>query len=170
MQPVARIFDGKDSYYINKDGKRISADARYHLDVPVLTGNFDSIHQAKELLPLLDYIKSDSMWNTIISMVKIDKKHEILLVPAIKGHVIKFGNMDNMDNKFVRLHRFYHEVMPVKGWSCYDTIAVKWDGQIVATKRKKKVVDKDLTYDEEIENEWPDVATMQVDIQESNNE
>lgn len=170
MQPVARIFDGKNSYYINRVGKRISADARYHLDVPVVAGNFDSLHQAQSLLPLLDYIKSDSMWNTIISMVKIDEKKDIILVPAIKGHVINFGNMENMDNKFVRLRRFYQEVMPIKGWSYYETIAVKWDGQIVATKRKKKVIDKDLTYDEEIENELPDVATMQVEEQQSNNE
>ena len=34
MRPVARVFDGGKSYYINKEGKRISADARYHIDVP----------------------------------------------------------------------------------------------------------------------------------------
>ena len=44
----------------------------------------------------------------------------------------------------------------------YETIAVKWDGQIVATKRKKKSnekveIEKDLS-----ETEVPDVESMQV--------
>lgn len=38
MRPVARVFDGDKSYYINREGKRISADARYHIDVPVIQG------------------------------------------------------------------------------------------------------------------------------------
>jgi hypothetical protein len=42
MRPVARVFEKEVSYYINCEGKRISADARYFLDVPVISGQFDS--------------------------------------------------------------------------------------------------------------------------------
>ncbi len=163
MQPVARVFDGEDSYYINRVGKRISADARYFLDVPVLAGDFDSAYQAVSLLPLVEYIQNDSVWSSMISMIKTDSQRNIILVPVIRGHVINFGQADNMENKFMRLHRFYTEVMPVKGWDYYDTIAVKWDGQIVATKRSKKLDNKNVIYDDEVENEIPEVSAMQVD-------
>ena len=55
MTPVARVFDRTgESYYVSSTGKRIAADLRYHLDVPIVSADFDSIAQAKALLPVLD--------------------------------------------------------------------------------------------------------------------
>ena len=39
--PIARVFDAGSSYYINKAGKKVGADARYHKDVPLIEGRFD---------------------------------------------------------------------------------------------------------------------------------
>lgn len=163
MRPVARVFDRDISYYINREGKRISADARYFLDVPIISGSFDSVFTAVSLLPLIDYLKSDSMWSSLITMVKTDANHDIYLIPAIRGHVIKFGDISNIKNKFARLRRMYDGVLPVKGWDCYDTLAVKWSGQVVATKRAKKLKEASVKYDEEIENEAPDIGSMIAD-------
>ena len=162
MHPVVRVFDGNSSYYLNNVGKRIEADARYHMDVPVIMGNFDATHRAIDLLPLVNYIQADSLFSGLISMIEVDKKGEITLVPMLKGHVINFGNNSNIENKFTRLRRFYTEAMKYRGWDTYESIAVKWDGQIVATKRKKssnqKVdIEKDLS-----ETEAPNVESMQV--------
>ncbi len=163
MRPVARVFDKDISYYVNREGKRISADARYFLDVPVISGSFDSVNTAVSLLPLIEYIKFDAMWSSLITMIKTDTRYDIYLIPAIRGHVIKFGDLSNIENKFARLRRMYEEVLPVKGWDYYDTIAVKWSGQVVATKRSKKLNEAKVKYDEEIENEAPDVGSMIAD-------
>ena len=154
MRPIARVFEKDASYYINCEGKRISADARYFLDVPVVSGQFDSVFTAVSLLPLIEYIKSDEMWSSLITMIKTDARHDIYLIPAIRGHVIKFGDMSNIENKFARLRRMY---------DFYDTLAVKWSGQVVATKRAKKLADSKVKYDDEIENEAPDVGSMIAD-------
>ena len=68
MRPVARIFGPvASSYYINRSGKRIAADARYHIDVPVVYGSFnDSIFPATSILPLVDYIQADSVWSRMV--------------------------------------------------------------------------------------------------------
>ncbi len=163
MQPVARVFEEDYSYYINRNGKRISADARYYLDVPVISGVFDAKLQAQELLPLVEYIYSDPTWSTFVSMIKTDMKHNIILVPVIRGHVINFGDMSDMENKFTRLRQFYKDVMPVKGWNYYDTIAVKWTGQVVATKRKKKLADANLAYADDSELEAVNTDAMLAD-------
>lgn len=161
MHPVARIFDGADSYYINREGKRIVADSRYYLDVPVISGHFDSIYNAVNLLPLVDYISSDSTWNSLVSMIKSDEKHNVYLIPMIRGHVVNFGDVTDIENKFARLHRMYDEVLPMKGWDFYDTLSVKWRGQVVATKRVKKLKEPQVRYDDESENELPqDIGTM----------
>lgn len=163
MQPVARVFEEDYSYYINRNGKRISADARYYLDVPVISGVFDAKLQAQELLPLVEYIYSDPTWSTFVSMIKTDMKHNIILVPVIRGHVINLGDMSDMENKFTRLRQFYKDVMPVKGWNYYDTIAVKWTGQVVATKRKKKLADTNLAYVDDSELEAVNTDAMLAD-------
>lgn len=163
MQPVARVFEEDYSYYINRNGKRISADARYYLDVPVISGVFDAKLQAQDLLPLVEYIYSDPTWSTFVSMIKTDMKHNIILVPVIRGHVINFGDMSDMENKFTRLRQFYQDVMPVKGWNYYDTIAVKWTGQVVATKRKKKLADTNLAYVDDSELEAVNTDAMLAD-------
>ncbi|WP_303671540.1 cell division protein FtsQ/DivIB, partial [uncultured Muribaculum sp.] len=137
LHPVLRVFDRNKSYYINKDGKRISATARYHTDLPVVSGHFDSTFRAVSLLPLVRYINSDSTWNALVTQIKVDGPNNIILVPVIHGHVINIGDMEHLDSKFDRIRMAYTDILPVKGWNYYDTISVKWGGQIVATRRAK---------------------------------
>ena len=160
LQPVARVFDGTGSYYINKIGKRISATARYHSDVPVITGHFDSVFQPKDLLSLVNYLSNDSAWNSLVTYIKAENPRNIILIPLIHGHVINIGDMNNLDNKFYRLTRAYKEVLPVKGWDYYDTLSVKWRGQLVATRRAKRLHQAVNPVDYEAEQEAPDVGTM----------
>lgn len=161
MHPVARIFDGNESYYINRKGKKISATARYHVDVPLILGHFnDSVFPAIKLLPLVDYITADSLWNSFISMIKVDSPTDVLLVPIVRGQIINIGEPRDFDDKFTRLKRTYREVLPVKGWNFYDTISVKWAGQIVATRRHKQLLQPRFLASSD--DEADDVTTMQV--------
>lgn len=138
MRPVARVFDGNRSYYINKDGKRISANARYHVDVPVIEGRLDRMKLRPEsYLPLVRHISDDPGWNALVSAIKIDTPRDIMLVPVIHGHVINLGDTSGYVEKLDRLKKFYREVMPEKGWNYYDTVSVKWRGQVVATRAQK---------------------------------
>ena len=149
MQPVARVFDNGSSYYINASGKRISAELRYHIDVPVLVGTFGSEYPAQRLLPLLSYIASDSTANAMIATVTQEPDGNIILVPNIVGHVINFGDTSRVADKFARLRTFYRHVAPTKGWATYDTIAVKWRDRIVATRRHKELAPIPIPTDED---------------------
>ncbi|MCM1077010.1 MAG: hypothetical protein NC411_06585 [Bacteroides sp.] len=157
--PVARVFDNGESYYINKTGKQVSADARYHKDVPLIEGHFtDSVFTPQSLLPLLNYIAADSVWNSYISMIKVKSPTDIILVPAIREHVINIGAPDHFDDKFARLKKFYSEVLPRQGWEKYDTLSLKWRGQLVATKRMRAVPNVAVVnYDDD---EAVDMGTM----------
>ncbi|MDE5930375.1 MAG: cell division protein FtsQ/DivIB [Muribaculaceae bacterium] len=142
MVPVARVFDRNRSYYINRSGKRIAARIDYHIDVPVVSGHFDSINTPARLLPVLDYIKSHPDLNDLVSAVNTNRQHDIILVPVIRGHVVNFGDTSLIADKFARLKSFYHNVMPVKGWDYYESISLKWRGQIVATRHDKPRADR----------------------------
>ena len=162
LHPVARIFEHDRSYYINKDGKRISANARYHTDVPVISGRFDSLFHPRDILPLVRYIDNDSTWCSLITHIKVEDRRNIILIPLIHGHVINIGDMDDLDNKFYRLKRAYKEILPVKGWDFYDTLTVKWGGQLVATRRVKRLHHAISAVDLDAEKELPDIGTMLV--------
>lgn len=154
MIPVARVFDGGKSYYINKDGKHMSADARYHINVPVISGHFpdtDTVFTAASVLPLIDYLTADSTLNNLVTMIKVDSPTDIILIPMIRGHVINIGEPVDFESKFTRLSTFYKKIFPVKGWQYYDTVSVKWGGQIVATRRLKALHNNLITADDERE-------------------
>lgn len=164
--PVARVFDTKGhSYYINRQGKKLVADSRYHVDVPVIMGHIDdSVVTARDLLPLINYINRDTLWNDLTTALKVEKNYDVLLVPRIRGHVVNLGNFHDRDydNKFDRLFTIYHEVLPHKGWQFYDTISVKFAGQVVATRSIKRSAPAGMLH-ELVDSEEVDIANMMDD-------
>ncbi len=171
MEPVARVFDSsRPSYYINATGKRISADLRYHIDVPVIVGTFSDEHPPHDLLPLLNYIAADPKLDALVATVTQEADGNIIIVPNIVGHVINFGDTTLMTDKFNRLRIFYREVAPSKGWMTYDTIAVKWRDRIVATRRhieEKKIVtptDDDMSGALDLNNNEPSPEEISPEI------
>lgn len=166
LLPVLRVFDGDNSYYVNRAGKHMDASLYYHSDVPVVQGHFTSRYPATRLLPLIDYVSGDSLLNSLVSMYCVRDSNNIILVPQISGHVINIGSADDFENKFAKLMQFYHEVMPKRGWNAFDTITVKWKHQIVATRRVKAVTEP-LNYDPEDDEQAPDIQTMDMSLKET---
>ena len=139
LVPVMRVFYADNSYYINKDGKHIDSKAEFYADVPVVTGNFTRNFQPQALLPLVRFIEGDKMLNELVSMIEVKDANNLILVPRMLGHVVNFGDTSRLGQKKEALELFYKKVIPYKGWEEYDTISVKFKGQVVATRRIKPV-------------------------------
>ena len=159
LVPVMRVFDGDASYYVNRAGKRMGASSFYHCDVPVVQGHFTRKYPATRLLPLIDFIEKDSLLHSLVTMFQVNDTNNIIIVPNFSGHVVNIGNATGFENKFAKLKLFYGEVLPKKGWNTYDTISVKWNHQVVATKRVK-AVQKILDVDPADDEQAPDFHTM----------
>ena len=167
LLPVLRVFDGDQSYYVNRAGKRMDASVYYHTDVPVVQGHFSDRYPATRLLPLIDYVESDSLLRSLVTMYCVRDTNNIIIVPQISGHVVNMGNASGFENKFAKLLQFYREVMPKRGWNTFDTISVKWNHQVVATRRVKEVV-QTIEYDPEDDEQAPDIETMDMTLKENN--
>lgn len=161
--PVMRVFYGDKSYYINKNGKHIESNAEFYSDVPIVTGNFNKNFSPTSLLPLVNYISNDPMLSELISMVEAKDAKNLLLIPRIRGHVVNFGDTTRLDEKKKALALFYRQIMPYKGWEEYDTISVKFRGQVVATRRDKTKLNVAEEYDD---GEDPEEGTLQ-DVDET---
>lgn len=160
IKPVMRVFKNNRSYYMNRSGKLIASDERFFVDLPVVAGNFNDRFPPTRLLPVVDYVESKPELRNLVSMIEVKDSDNIFVVPNIAGHVVNMGNADNWDSKFRKLFRMYKEVMPVKGWDAYDTINLKWDYRIVATKRSGGSRLKVAEYLPEDDEVAPDIETV----------
>lgn len=149
MVPEVRVFEDSASYYINKEGKRMKSKASYFVDVPVVRGNFNEKFTPADVLPVTRFISSDPLLSKLVGMVQAEDDDNILLIPRIHGHVINFGDTNRLAEKRDALKAVYKKVLPYKGWNEYDTISVKFRGQVVATRRNKGNLQKqNVEYDE----------------------
>lgn len=137
MVPEIRVFEDSASYYINKDGKKMASKASFFVDVPVVSGKFSDAFQPREVLPVTRFIAADPLLNKLVGMIHVEDADNIILIPRIHGHVINFGDTTRLEEKRKALVAMYKKVIPYKGWEEYDTISVKFQGQVVATRRKK---------------------------------
>lgn len=159
--PVMRVFFGDNSYYINKDGKHVVSNAEFYSDVPIVSGRFNRNFKPQAVLPLVRFVEKDPMLKELVSMIEARDAHNLILVPRIRGHVINMGDTTRLDEKKRSLAMFYRQVMPYKGWEEYDTISVKFRGQVVATRRDKTKLNHAEEYEEEEDLEegtLPDIS------------
>lgn len=140
IKAEVRVFTDKgNSFYINRYGKRIVADAEFFIDVPVLIVPQKYENCISSALSVIRYIGSDSELNTLISAYKIDGPNDLIIIPRLQGHVINFGDSTRLDDKKAAIMAAYRKVLPAKGWNTYDTISVKFKNQIVASRRNKSI-------------------------------
>lgn len=162
LVPVMRVFDGNNCYYVNRAGKRMAATAAFHADVPVVQGHFTAAYPPTRLLPMIDYVERDTTLRSLVTMYMMRDTNNIYFVPSISDHVVNMGTAQDYAAKFKKLRLFYSKVLPARGWLTYDTISLKWHGQVVAT-RRAKAVKTVIEYDPEDDEPMADAETMGID-------
>ncbi|MBK9109008.1 MAG: hypothetical protein IPM92_11750 [Saprospiraceae bacterium] len=146
-QPVVRVVDVKGGqYYLDEMGYKIPVSSRYGSRVPVATGLWypvsgDRLDAKGEmfygsLLKLVTAIQADSFAHALIEQIDLDVNGDFTLIPKIGGEKILLGGADEVEDKLNRLKLFYQENMGRQGWNVYETINLKFKGQIVGKKEK----------------------------------
>lgn len=164
IKAEVRVFSDKGtSFYINRAGKRIDADAEFYIDVPVLIApeKFESL--IPSALSVIRYTSADSELCPLIAAYKIDGPNDIIIIPRLQGHVIDFGDSTRLEEKKAAILTAYRQVLPAKGWNTYDTISVKFKSQIVASRRNKAISTHGALEDDGVDLEeatLPDVANI----------
>lgn len=165
--PVLRIMDGNDSYYVNRQGKRMPASANYFADVPVVSGHFTKAYGPERLLPMIQYVEADPTLRSIVSMYNFVDSSNVFIIPVFAGHVVNLGSIQGYESKFQKLMLFYRKVMPAKGWDLYDTLSLKWNHQVVAHLRHLRAGEQ-VEYDPADDEQIPDLETMTTGNTEAN--
>ena len=152
--PIVRVINRYgDNFYLDERGELLKHSNSYSAHVLVANGFvnfrpgnesynvFTAEHPAgrrnimRELFELATYINDDRFWKAQIQQIYVNEAGEFELVPMVGAHVILFGIFENPEAKFSHLKLFYQNGLSVKGWNTYSMLNLKYEGQVVATKR-----------------------------------
>ena len=152
--PVLRVINRYgESFYLDERGDLLRHSGRYSAHVLVANGYINLRPEQKdynvlnaeipagkrnivrELFELAGYINGNRFWKAQIQQIYVNEDGDFELIPLVGAHVIVFGAFDKPDAKFSKLESFYRHGLNVKGWNSYDVINLKYEGQIVGTKR-----------------------------------
>ena len=153
-EPVLRVINRfGDSYYLDERGELLQHSGRYCARVLVANGNINLRPEQKkynvftaeadpekrnvmrELFELAHYINNHRFWKAQIQQIYVNEDGDFELIPLVGAHLIVFGTFDKPDAKFSKLESFYRNGLNVKGWNTYNMINLKYEGQIVGTKK-----------------------------------
>lgn len=159
-QPILRIINQQgESYYMDSNGMLMLWSPDFTPRLLVVSGNikesYDDWSQARmdELInndtlktrTLLDdfykmaqFILADEFWSAHVEQIYLNNYGEMELVPKVGDHKIIFGNSGEMEEKFWKLKTFYTEGLNYTGWDRYDTLNLKFNNQVVCTKKNYK--------------------------------
>lgn len=84
-------------------------------------------------------IEDDDFWRAQIVEIVVSQSQNgalfLRLVPRAGNHTIIFGRIEKVERKLDRLMRFYCEGLDKEGWNTFRTIDVRFDDQVVCTRR-----------------------------------
>jgi len=155
-RPIARIYPvSQNSFYLDDEGFTINRTHLHTARVLIISGeitenlskvsikeiinndSLKSIRKIDDIYRISNYVCNDSFFKALIGQVYLEKNGDFILIPIVGKQTILFGSAfsdEEVNDKFNRLKIFYKQGMPYEGWDKYNTIIVKYDGQIVGRK------------------------------------
>lgn len=134
--PLIRIMASNgENYYIDKDGERMPLSKHSTAYLPVATGNVKEEFAKTDLYKFALFLYENEFWNAQIEQIVVQPDAEVVLISRVGDHQILMGKLENVEDKLNRLKAFYKNALPETGWNRYTKINLKYDKQVIGTKR-----------------------------------
>lgn len=92
-----------------------------------------------KLLTFAKWVEDDDFWRSEVVQITAHTTPsgalEVDLTPRSGRHVIRFGRIERVEEKFDKLLRFYRSGLSVLGWDTFRTIDVRYEDQVVCRKK-----------------------------------
>ncbi len=158
-KPIARIVTvTNESYYMDSRGFIMPWSDKYAAPLLLINGriadsygnyypyNFSQItadsalkttYMLDDAWHVAEAINADSFLTAQIAQVYISSARSIELIPRIGSHIIKIGDVTDLDKKLKKLILFYRKGLSQTGrWEDYAVIDLRFNNQIVCTKKQ----------------------------------
>jgi len=133
-KPVARIFNGSKSWYIDYKGQEMPLSEHETARVLLVTGEIEKA-DAKRLHKLLDYIYDDAFLKKDIVGLTVTPFGNMIFRSRGYDYDIVFGKPVNIDRKFKNYKAFLQDAAKDTLIKNYKTVNLKFTQQVVCTKK-----------------------------------
>ena len=131
-KPIGRVSASPD-YYLDADGKKMPLSSVYSARVPIITGI--SKNNFNELTPLLLKINEDEFMKLSVVGLNQNADGEVDLKLRKMDFKVLFGKPVNIEKKFQNFKAFYKKTKQDSTLYRYNTVNLKFESQVIATKK-----------------------------------
>jgi len=138
---------GGQKFLVDVDGGYLPYSPKAGNDIIFATGFIPNTFQKNEkidsdnnalyeLYSIASLIKADPFYSDLFHELQVNDNHEIILIPSVGNLPVRFGNIQDAENKLKTLKYMYKEVLPYMDENTYTQLDVRFKNRIVATKTK----------------------------------
>ncbi|HEX2618448.1 MAG TPA: hypothetical protein VHL57_12960 [Flavobacteriales bacterium] len=154
-RPIVRVINADGSgFYIDQDGWTMPLSEAYTARVLVVTGELTepfakvgplqvttlgdslrSLTRSADIFAMARTITADPLWNALFEQAVVDVNGDMDLIPRIGAQRVRVGDGTNLERRLAKLKTFYAQGIPQADWRRYSAIDLRFDDQVVCTKR-----------------------------------
>ncbi len=154
-EPIVRVVNADGSgFYIDKDGWTMPLNENYTARVLVVTGQLaepfancapvnvaagrDSLltgTHSRAIHAMARTMQADPLWCALFTQAVMDAEGDITLVPNVGMLRVRVGDGTMLAARLEKLRSFFAEGIPQTDWRRYSAIDLRFDDQVVCTKR-----------------------------------
>lgn len=131
--PIARVLTDKESYYIDRQAKRMPLSANHSERVMIISGNINENDYHKIQILVTTILNDKFLEKQIVGIEKMQNE-EYILFTRVGEQSINVGRIENLKEKFKNLSSFYNKTMVDSTNFMYTSINLKYNKQVVCTK------------------------------------
>lgn len=131
--PVARIYDGESSFYIDYEGNKMPLSDNFTARVPIVSGAINKENN-EDLAALFRTIYDDAFLKKNIIAIQIMPNGSLKLFNRNYNYFIDFGRTMNVDKKFRNYKAFFQKAVLDSSLYKYNKIDLRFTEQVVCTK------------------------------------
>ncbi|MGO4822701.1 MULTISPECIES: cell division protein FtsQ/DivIB [unclassified Flavobacterium] len=131
--PIARVFDGERSFYVDYEGGTMPLSDNFTARVPLVSGVINKKNN-EELATLFRVIYDDDFLKKNIIAIQIMPNGSLKMFNRNFDYQIDFGRMVNVERKFQDYKAFFQKAVLDSSLYKYKKIDLRFTKQVVCTK------------------------------------
>jgi cell division protein FtsQ len=135
FKPSFRIFEADTSYYLDKQFEMFPLSDNYSARVAQVYWSKISDCRLEILRKIDTIMQKDEFLKSLVTGIAFDVNNELTLYTRLGNHVILLGKASRLVEKIKKLKAFYALGIKKIGWDRYSKINLKFDDQVICTKR-----------------------------------
>jgi len=131
--PIARVFDGETTYYIDYEGNKMPLSNLNTARVLLFLGEINTKNK-KQLTEVLKFVYDDDFLKKNIVGMELDANNDLQMTNRNFDYQIEFGKMIYVEKKFKNYKAFFQKAVLDSSLYKYKKINLRFNHQVVCTK------------------------------------